>query len=187
MGQVIVIEFITLDGVVSDPDGSAGTATGGWAFRHGPEAVAGDKFRLGTVLDTGVLLLGRTTWELFARLWPHRQDPFATRMNAIPKLVAASPGTDLSAWTPSTVVEGEVADAVRAEREHRDVVVTGSLSVVRRLQKHSLVDEYRLLTFPVVLGSGERLFPAGGRPLDLLCTSTEQSGAAVLTRWRTTG
>ena len=68
MGHVIVIEFITLDSVVSDPDGSGGTPTGGWAFRHGPEPVAGDKFRLGAALDDGVMLLGRATWELFARL-----------------------------------------------------------------------------------------------------------------------
>ena len=185
MGQVIVIEFITLDGVVSDPDGSAGTPTGGWAFRHGPATVAGDKFRLGPVLDTGVLLLGRTTWELFARLWPHRQDRFASRMNAVPKLVAASPGTDLSAWTPSTLISGDLIDAVRAQREQRDVVVTGSLSVVRQLQERSLVDEYRLLTFPTVLGTGEPLFPVGGPPISLSCSSAEQSGAAVLSRWST--
>jgi dihydrofolate reductase len=185
MGHVIVIEFTTLDGVVSDPDGSAGTPTGGWAFRFGPEAVAGDKFRLGPVLDSGILLLGRTTWELFARLWPHRQDPFASRMNAMPKLVAASPGTDLGAWNPSTLVGGDLVGAVRAHREQRDVVVTGSLSVVRQLQEQSLVDEYRLLTFPTVLGTGEPLFPRGGRPIDLLCSSAEQSGAAVLTRWST--
>jgi dihydrofolate reductase len=183
MGHVIVIEFITLDGFVSDPDGSAGTPTGGWAFRHGPEAVAGDKFRLGPVLDTGTLLLGHTTWSLFARLWPHRQDPFASRMNAMPKLVAASPGADLSAWSPSTLVSGDLIAAVRAYRDQGDVVVTGSLSVVRQLQEQSLVDEYRLLTFPTLLGSGEPLFPVGGRPLDLVCSSAEQSGAAVLTRW----
>ena len=185
MGHVIVIEFITLDGVVSDPDGSAGTPTGGWAFRHGAEAVAGDKFRLGPVLDTGILLLGHTTWKLFARLWPHRQDPFASRMNAMPKLVAAPPGTDLSAWSPSSLVSSDLVTAVRAHREQRDVVVTGSLSVVRQLQERSLVDEYRLLTFPNVLGTGGPLFPVGGRPIDLTCSSAEQSGAAVLTRWST--
>ena len=77
--SVIVIQFITLDGVVSDPDGSGGTPAGGWAFRHGPETVAGDKFRLGSTLDGGVMLLGRTTWQLFSRLWPGRDDPFAAR------------------------------------------------------------------------------------------------------------
>ena len=81
--SVIVIQFITLDGVVSDPDGSGGTPAGGWAFRHGRETVAGDKFRLGSALDDGVMLLGRTTWQLFSRLWPGRDDPFAARMSRV--------------------------------------------------------------------------------------------------------
>lgn len=75
--SVIVIEFVTLDGRVSDPDGSGGTPAGGWAFRHGPEAIAGDKFRLGRTLDEGVLMLGRKTWELYSRIWPGRDDPFS--------------------------------------------------------------------------------------------------------------
>ncbi|MBW8802147.1 MAG: riboflavin biosynthesis protein RibD, partial [Streptomyces sp.] len=104
--SVIVIEFVTLDGIVSDPDGSAGTPTGGWAFRHGPETVAGDKFRLGRTLDDGVMLLGRTTWQLFSRIWPGRDDPFATRMNAAPKLVASRTLTDTSAWGNSRVMDG---------------------------------------------------------------------------------
>jgi hypothetical protein len=92
--SVIVIEFITLDGIVSDPDGSGGTLAGGWAFQHGPEAVAGDKFRLGSTLDNGVLLLGRKTWQLFSRIWPGRDDPFSARMNAVPKLLASRTLTD---------------------------------------------------------------------------------------------
>lgn len=178
--SVVVIEFISLDGIVSDPDGSAGTPYGGWAFRHGPEAVAGDKFRLGRVLDEGVLLLGRTTWELFARLWPGRDDLFAARMNAVPKLVVSRGTPDVSAWTNSRLLAGDLADAVRAER--RDVVVTGSLGVVAALREEDLVDEYRLLTFPVVLGQGRRLFPAGSGPAELECLSAERVGAAVLTR-----
>ncbi|WP_432025447.1 dihydrofolate reductase family protein [Streptomyces sp. 1222.5] len=180
--SVVVIEFITLDGIVSDPDGSAGTAYGGWAFRYGPEAVAGDKFRLGAVLDEGVLLLGRTTWELFARLWPGRDDPFAARMNAVPKLVVSRGAPDVSRWTGSRLLVGDLSAAVRAER--RDVVVTGSLAVVRELMAADLVDEYRLLTFPVVLGQGRPLFPAGSPPAGLECLSAERVGAAVLTRYR---
>ncbi|MGW0207179.1 dihydrofolate reductase family protein [Streptomyces sp. NPDC003233] len=178
--SVVVIEFISLDGIVSDPDGSAGTPYGGWILRHGPEGVAGDKFRLGRVLDEGVLLLSRTTWELFARLWPGRDDPFAARMNAVPKLVASRGNPDVSAWDNSHLLKGELADAVRAER--RDVVVSGSLAVVAALREQDLVDEYRLLTFPVVLGQGRRLFPAGSEPADLECLSAERVGDAVLTR-----
>jgi dihydrofolate reductase len=148
--SVIVIQFITLDGIVSDPDGIMGTQTGGWAFRHGPETVAGDKFRLGSTLDDGVMLLGRTTWQLFLRFWPGRDDPFSARMNAVPKLVASRTLTDASAWANSRVVDGDLLDTV--ERERRDVIITGNLGVVRTLMAEDLIDEYRLLTFPTVLG-----------------------------------
>jgi dihydrofolate reductase len=180
--SVIVIEFVTLDGIVSDPDGTGGTPLGGWAFRHGPETVAGDKFQLGSSLDDGVLLLGRRTWELFSRIWPGRDDPFAARMNAVPKLVASRTLPSVSAWSNSHLLDGDLVAAVK--RERRDVVVTGSLSVVRALMAGDLVDEYRLLTFPTVLGAGERLFPAGAAPSYLECVSAEPSGAAVLSRYR---
>jgi dihydrofolate reductase len=179
--SVIVIQFITLDGIVSDPDGSDGTADGGWAFRYGPETVAGDKFQLGDTLDRGVLLFGRKTWQLFAKLWPARDTPFAVRMNAASKLVASRSLTDTSAWANSAVLPGDLADAVR--QEQRDVVVIGSLSVVRALQEAGLVDSYRLLTFPVVLGAGAPLFPAGTPAASLEIRQAEQSGAAGLTRY----
>lgn len=179
--SVIVIEFITLDGIVSDPDGSGGTPTGAWAFRHGPETVAGDKFRLGSTLDEGVMVLGRRTWQLFSRLWPGRDDPFSARMNAVPKLVSSRTLTDTSAWVNSQVIDGDLIDTVK--RERRDVIITGSLSVVRALMAGDLIDEYRLLTFPTILGTGERLFPAGGPPSYLECLSAEQAGAAVLSRY----
>ncbi|MCT9081198.1 dihydrofolate reductase family protein [Streptomyces fulvoviolaceus] len=179
--SVIVIEFITLDGIVSDPDGSGGTPTGGWAFRHGRETVAGDKFQLGGTLDNGVMLLGRTTWQLFSRLWPGRDDPFAARMNAVPKLVASHTLTSTSAWQNSQIVDGDLVDAVK--RERRDVIVTGSVSVVRTLMAKDLIDEYRLLIFPTILGTGERLLPAGRPPAYLECLSAEEAGAAVLARY----
>ena len=179
--SVIVIEFLTLDGIISDPDGSAGSPAGGWAFRHGPQTVAGDKFRLGAILDDGVMLLGRRTWQLFSRLWPGRDDPFANRMNAVPKLVASRTLTDVSAWQNSRILEGDLVETVRSER--RDVIITGSATVVHTLMARDLIDEYRLLTFPTVLGSGERLFPAGGPPTYLETLSAEPAGAAVLTRY----
>ena len=183
--SVIVIQFITLDGIVSDPDGSAGTPAGGWAFRHGPQTVAGDKFRLGSTLDNGVMLLGRTTWQLFSRLWPARDDPFSARMNAVPKLVATRTLTDTSAWANSRVIDGDIVDAVK--NDQRDVIITGSLSVVRALMAEDLIDEYRLLTFPTILGTGERLFPAGGATAYLECLSAEQAGAAVFARYGRAG
>jgi dihydrofolate reductase len=180
--SVIVIEFITLDGIVTDPDGSGGTPAGGWVFRHGREAVAGDKFLLGSVLDEGVLLLGRKTWELFSRIWPGRDDPFSARMNAVPKLVATRTLTSTSAWANSQAVHGDIIDAVKHQR--RDVVIMGSLSLVHALMGNDLIDEYRLLTFPTILGTGERLFPADGPPAGLELLSAGQDGAGVLARYR---
>ena len=82
MGRVIVVQYITLDGVIDDPDGSDGTTAGGWAMRYGPEGIAGDKFRLSSIMQTGVLLFGRRTWEHFSELWPPRDTEFALEMNA---------------------------------------------------------------------------------------------------------
>ncbi|MFE3174339.1 dihydrofolate reductase family protein [Amycolatopsis sp. NPDC059090] len=179
--SVIVIAFTTLDGISSDPDGSSGTPGGGWAFRHGPESVAGDKFRLGSTLDDGVLLLGRKTWELFSNLWPHRDDPFSQRMNAAAKLVASSTLTDTSAWQNSAVLDGDLLDAVK--REERDIIVIGSLTIAHTLMAADLVDEYRLLTFPTILGTGTRLFPGGTGLAHLECVSAERIGAATLSRY----
>jgi dihydrofolate reductase len=179
--SVIVVEFTTLDGVVDDPDGSGATAGGGWAFRHGPEAVAGDKFRLGTLLETGTLLFGRTTWELFAKLWPGRTGEFADRLNAASKLVASRTLTDVGAWQNSSLLQGDLAEAV--QREERDVVVIGSIGIAHTLARHDLVDEYRLLVFPSVAGEGRRLFD--GPAADLRLVSSTQIGAAVLSTYRT--
>src|SRR3954453_9786880 len=112
MGKLIVIQFVTLDGVVEDPDGRGGTPFGGWAFRFGPEAIAGDKFRLGSILETGVLLFGRRTWEHFSKLWPTRTDPFSTAMNQMQKIVVTRRPLDVSAWSNSTVLDGDLVDAV---------------------------------------------------------------------------
>ncbi|MBO0714704.1 MAG: hypothetical protein J2P59_08105, partial [Acidimicrobiales bacterium] len=123
MGKVIVSQFVTLDGIVGDPDGSDGTQGGGWAFRFGPEGVAGDKFKLGPSLDEGVLLLGRSTWELFSRIWPNRSDEFARAMNRVQKVVVSRSAPDLGAWSNSSLLEDDLeAGAARLARE-RDVIV----------------------------------------------------------------
>ena len=181
MNRIIVIEFITLDGVVEDPDGSAGSPGGGWAFRYGPEAVAGDKFKLGPRLDAGALLFGRGTWQLFAKLWPGRSDEFSTKMNTAPKWVASRTLTDVSAWQNSSLIGGELTSEVQRLRRERDLIVIGSTSVVHTLMERDLVDEYRLLVFPAVLGNGRRLFDSpAAAAVDLRLTSAEQSGAAAL-------
>ena len=178
MGRVIVTGFVSLDGIVTDPDGSGGTPAGGWAFRHGPETTGGDKFRLGELMDTGVLLLGRTTWELFGGLWPHRTDEFSRRMNKMAKVVVSRTLTDVSSWSNSSLLEGELTDYVRSEP--RTIAVTGSLGVIRALQAADLVDEYRLMTFPDIVGAGSRLFGPADAPVRLQLTSLVHSGAASL-------
>jgi dihydrofolate reductase len=134
------------------------------------------------VLDEGVLLVGRKTWEMFSRIWPGRDDPFSARMNAVPKLVATRTLTDTAAWANSQAVDGDIIDAVK--REQRDVIIMGSLSLVHKLMSHDLIDEYRLLTFPTILGAGERLFPAGSPPADLELVSAVQIGATVLSEFQ---
>src|SRR4051794_7393472 len=161
MSDVIVVQFCTLDGVVSDPDGRSGTGYGGWAFRYGAGPVSDDKFRLGVLMDQGVLLYGRRTWQAFAGLWPVRDGDFARRMNAATKRVATSTGIDATAWSNSAAIDGDPLAWVKDERERRDVVVIGSLSLVHQLAAADLVDEYRLITFPTVVGAGDRLFPTG--------------------------
>jgi dihydrofolate reductase len=186
MGRVIVIEFVSLDGVMQDPDGREGFTYGGWAFRYGPEAVAGDKFRLGEILDTGALLLGRRTWQLFAQIWPSRDDAFSTKMNAIGKLVVSRSLQQVGEWGNSTVLRGDLADEVAERKVGQDLVVVGSASVARTLMEHDLVDEYRLLVFPLVIGAGTRLFADGAVPIDLHLLSAETTGPAVRLTYRRT-
>ncbi|WP_018681460.1 dihydrofolate reductase family protein [Actinokineospora enzanensis] len=173
MGRVVVIEFVTVDGVVEDPDGRGGTPWGGWAFRHGPDSVAGDKFALGPLMDDGVLLLGRVTWELFAGVWPGRDDDFSRRMNGMDKLVVSRSDVDITRWVNSAQVKGDLVDAVKAES--RDIVIAGSVGIVEQLR--DLVDEYRLLVFPSVAGQGRRLFADAAPDLELV--RAEQVGQAV--------
>ena len=180
MGDVIVTQFCTLDGVVSDPDGRWGTGHGGWAFRYGSGPVADDKFRLGTRGEQGVQLYGRRTWEHFAELWPGRDGEFAQRMNTVPKRVATRTGIEAGAWSNSAAIDGDLATWVADERARRDVIVIGSLSVVHALADADLVDEYRLITFPTVVGEGDRLF-ATGTPADFRFILVEASDAEALT------
>ena len=179
MGKVIVMEFVSLDGVIEDPDGSGGTPWGGWAFRYGPQAVAGDKFALGEVLDTGVMLLGRQTWQLFSRIWPSRDDEFSRKMNAIPKRVASRSLKQVDEWANSSLIEGDLGSEVARLKQNRDVVVTGSASVVDALTAQDLVDQYRLLVFPTVLGRGRRLFDHALQSIGLSLVGTERVGQTV--------
>ena len=180
MSRIIVIQFTSLDGVVHDPDGAERSAHGGWAFRHGPQAVVGDKFRLGELLDTGALLLGRKTWQRFAGIWPTRDDEFSQKMNAIPKLVASRSLADVRGWSNSTLLRGDLVEEATAHKAQRDLIVAGSASVAQALMDADLVDEYRLLVFPTVIGEGTRLFEPGRATTALSLVSTHEAGPAAL-------
>ncbi|HEX7160297.1 MAG TPA: dihydrofolate reductase family protein [Trebonia sp.] len=179
MSKVIVVAFVSLDGVTHDPDGNGGSPQGGWAFRYGPEAVTGDPFRLGKVLDTGALLLGRRTWQFFTKVWPGRADPFSAQLNAMPKLVASRSLEHTDEWQNSSVLRGDLAAEVLERKQEQDIVVMGSASVTRTLMANDLVDEYRLMVFPLVLGEGTHLFPEGTLPANLALVSAEPQGPAV--------
>jgi len=179
MNRVIVIEFMSLDGVIQDPDGNEGFRQGGWAFRYGREPVTNDPFALGEALDTGALLLGRRTWEMFAKIWPGRDDPFSAQMNAMPKLVVSRSLEQAAGWKNSTVVQGDLAAAVQDRKRSQDIMVMGSAGVIRTLMASDLVDEYRLMVFPLILGEGTRLFPDGSVPVNLALVSAQTVGPAV--------
>jgi dihydrofolate reductase len=157
MAQIIVTEFVSLDGVMEDPGGSEDFEHGGWTFEI--DRGEGDKFKLDETMDTAALLLGRVTYEGFAAAWPSREGEFADKFNSMPKYVVSSALRDPE-WSNSTVLEGDVADSVSRLRSELEgnIVVHGSATLVQTLLAHDLVDELRLMVFPVVLGSGRRLF-----------------------------
>lgn len=177
MGKIIAIQFVTLDGVVEDPDGVEGTAGGGWMWRFGADTVAGDKFKLGPILASGVLLLGRKTWEKWSNLWPHQTGDFAVAMNNMAKAVVSRSEPALDAWNNSSMLDGELVAGVKTLAQERDVVIAGSTSIVHQLSAADAIDEYHLLFFPTAIGAGRKLFVA---PVDLALTAVEQSGGAVL-------
>jgi dihydrofolate reductase len=160
MGKVVVSQFISLDGVVEDPGGAEGFDRGGWAFNLGPE---GGKFKLDEVMASEALLLGRVTYEGFAEAWPSRSGDFADKFNGMPKYVVSRTLKDPE-WNNSTVIGGDVAEAVAELKRDfdGDILVNGSVRLVQTLMEHDLIDEYRLMVFPTILGAGKRLFGETG-------------------------
>jgi dihydrofolate reductase len=182
MGRIVITEFISLDGVVEDPGGSEDFKYGGWSFEfaRGDE---GDKFKLDETMGAEALLLGRTTYKGFADAWPSRDGEFADKFNTMPKYVVSTTLSDPE-WTNSTVIGKHLATEVPKLRERHDgdIVVHGSAQLVQALLEHDLVDEIRLMVFPVVLGAGKRLFgeTSAKRTLELAESQTVGDGVAIL-------
>ena len=187
MGKVIVSEFVTLDGVMEAPGGEPGHPHSGWVGDFmGPEQL---RYKLDEVLQAESLLIGRVTYESFAAAWPGRSTPgpvtdmgvFADKMNAMPKHVVSTTLRDPT-WNNSRVISGDVAREVTRlkAREGGAILVAGSRTLVHTLMAHDLVDEYRLMTFPVVLGSGRRLFPDSPHKTVLRLADTRTFGTGVV-------
>ena len=179
MRKIVVSQFITVDGVIEDPGGSESHDRGGWAFQfeRGDE---GDKFKLDEVMDSEALLLGRVTYEGFAAAWPGRTDEFgfADKFNSMPKYVVSST-MESADWNNSTVIRDDVPGEVAKlkEGDGGDILVNGSARLVQTLMEHGLVDEYRLMVFPTVIGAGKRLFGDTGAAVSLKLADAKPVGA----------
>jgi dihydrofolate reductase len=182
MGRIVVTEFVSLDGVMEDPGGAEDFKYGGWAFdfSRGEE---GDKFKYDEVLESEAFLLGRVTYDGFADAWPEREGDFADRFNNMRKYVVGSKA-DASRWTNTTVLDGDPVDAVRRVRdEHRgNIYVHGSRQLAQTLLEYDLVDQLNLMVFPVVLGTGKRIFGETGnqKKLRLVDSKVVGDGVAIL-------
>jgi len=182
MGKLVVTEFVSLDGVIEDPGGAEGFKYGGWSFRFPtPDA---EKFKYDELMSSDVQLLGRVTYEGFAAAWPAMEESvgqFAVRMNTMPKVVVSTTLTEPT-WQNTTVISGDVpAGVTRLKGQYQgDILVGGSATLVGTLREHDLVDEYRLMVYPVLLGGGKRLFTDSAAATDLTLAESRKVGPDVL-------
>jgi len=183
MRKVIVSEYVTLDGVMVDPGGGEGTKHGGWSFQFWSEEAA--KFKFDELFASDALLLGRVTYQGFAKAWPSMTDEqgFADRMNSLPKFVVSRTLEKLE-WNNSKPIKGNIAEEVSKLKQQpgQDILIAGSVELIHTLMQHDLIDEYRLMVHPVVVGSGKRLFKdkTDMKVLKLVDTKTFSSGIVVL-------
>ena len=183
VGRIVVTEFVSLDGVVEAPGGGENFKHGGWSLEidRGDE---GNQFKLDETMSSQALLLGRVTYEGFAESWPSREGEFADKFNTMPKYVVSST-LENPEWTNTTVLNGNVPEQVARLRDEQDgdIVVHGSPMLVQTLLDNDLVDELRLMVFPVVLGSGKRLFAetSDKKPMQLVDSRMVGDGVAILT------
>jgi dihydrofolate reductase len=179
--KIVVTQYISLDGVIEDPVGMENSGLGNWTgpFSRGPE---GDKFKLEELFAADALIFGRTTYEAFAVAWPHVRDEagYADRMNKLPKYVASN-SLKSASWGQTTIWAGDLAAATMAMKADGDgeILIFGSASVVHQLAPLGLVDEYRLMVYPSLLGAGKRLFPDGLK-IPLALAECKQFGDGIV-------
>jgi dihydrofolate reductase len=182
MARIVVTEFVSLDGVMEDPGGAEAFKYGGWSFEFS-RGEDGEKFKLEETMESDALLLGRVTYQGFAAAWPSRTGEFADRFNTMPKYVISST-LDQADWNNSTVLKGDVVEAVSKLREGPggNIMVHGSGRLVQTLLENDLLDELRLMVFPVVLGSGKRLFgdTSDKKKLRLVDSRTVGDGVSIV-------
>jgi dihydrofolate reductase len=182
MGRIIVTEFVSLDGVMEAPGGGEDYKHAGWTFEinRGEE---GNKFKIKETSDSEALLLGRITYEGFAKAWPSREGEFADKFNSMPKYVVSAT-LKKADWNNSTILSGDVTEEITKLKKklNGNIVVHGSAQLVQALVANDLIDELRLMVFPVILGSGKKLF--GGmdekKSMKLISSQTVGDGVGIL-------
>jgi dihydrofolate reductase len=178
MGKIVVTEFISLDGVIEAPGGDYGFARGPWTFSF-DRGQDGNRFKVEELQEAEVQLLGRKTYDGFAAAWPEREDEFgfAEMMNSMPKYVVSNSITDPT-WNNTTVISGDVVRGIAELRDQTKgvILVAGSGQLVNTLLANDLVDELRLMLFPVVLGTGQKLFTDADQAKTLRLTDSKPVG-----------
>ena len=176
MGRLVVTEFVSIDGVFEDPGGAEEYEHGGWTFEY-DRGDDGNQFKLDETMRADALLLGRRTYESFAGAWPKREGDFADKFNTMPKYVVSSTLEDPE-WNNTTVLKGDVVDEATKLKEQIDGIVQtpGSLRLVQTLLEHDLVEELHLMVFPVILGTGRRLFGETTEKTDWRLTEAKPVG-----------
>jgi dihydrofolate reductase len=182
MGRIVVTEFLSLDGVMEGPGGDNNFVRGAWSFEFN-RGEEGDRFKMNETMASDAMLLGRRTYEGFANSWPQREGEFADKFNNMPKYVVSSTLRDPE-WTNVTVVDSDLTQVVEGikDRHDGDVLVHGSAQLVQELIERDLVDELHLMVFPVVLGTGKRLFgeTTDMKPLKLAESKVVGDGVAIM-------
>jgi dihydrofolate reductase len=181
MAKIVVSQFVSVDGVFEDPGGSEGWDRGGWAFKY-DRGAEGDQFKLDEAMASDALLLGRVTYEGFAEAWPSRSGEFADKFNGMRKYVVSA-SMDSAEWNNSVVVRpDQIVDTVTKLRQEPggDVLVNGSARLIEALRANDLVDEYRLMVFPTVLGGGKRLFADDGNATAMRLVSSQPAGECLI-------